>query len=329
MLTIQKIANELNISKATVSRAISGAGRISVKTRDRVNSYISEQGYRPNAIAQSLAQSKSFSIGVFLPKDINATLTSFFYECIVGICEVTSASNYDILLIMTERNDTADLERLVSNQKIDGLILTRMYENDMITQLLFKMKIPFLLIGESGDDRIIEVYNDYVEASCALTTSMIRAGSKKPLFIGGDSSHIVMKNRFLGFQKAHEDENLTLDSFLVMQDVKTDYYLERNLPKVLEQTRPDGIITADDVICEWTLPILDKLGYSIPKDIRIASCYNNNSLERYNPAITAVDINTTLLGKTAGHIMIDMLAGKKVEQRTAIDYTIHLCKSTM
>ena len=68
-LTIDDIARELQISKTTVSRAISGKGRIGQETRDKVLRYIKENNYKPSAIARGLAQSKTFNISLVMPGD--------------------------------------------------------------------------------------------------------------------------------------------------------------------------------------------------------------------------------------------------------------------
>lgn len=76
--TIEDIARELGVSKTTVSRAISGKGRISQATRDRVRAFIKEHDYRPNVVAKGLAQRKTYNIALLMPKDYVATEFLFF-----------------------------------------------------------------------------------------------------------------------------------------------------------------------------------------------------------------------------------------------------------
>ena len=66
-ITISDVAEALGVSKTTVSRAISGKGRIGAATRKRVLEYIQEHDYKPNVIARGLAQSKTFNICVVMP----------------------------------------------------------------------------------------------------------------------------------------------------------------------------------------------------------------------------------------------------------------------
>ena len=78
--TIEDIARELGVSKTTVSRAISGKGRISQATRDRVRAFIKEHDYRPNVVAKGLAQRKTYNIALLMPKDYVATEFLFFKD---------------------------------------------------------------------------------------------------------------------------------------------------------------------------------------------------------------------------------------------------------
>ena len=100
--TIDDIARELGVSKTTVSRAISGKGRIGQATRERVLAFIKEHDYRPNVVARGLAQRKTYNIALLMPKDYVATEFLFFKDCMNGICEVASEYNYDIIISMIE-----------------------------------------------------------------------------------------------------------------------------------------------------------------------------------------------------------------------------------
>lgn len=82
--TIQDVGRELGVSTSTVSRSISGKGRIGKDTRERVMRYINENGYYPNAAAQSLAQSKTNNIGLILPEvDTLVDMPFFIPACML------------------------------------------------------------------------------------------------------------------------------------------------------------------------------------------------------------------------------------------------------
>lgn len=156
MKTIHDVAKELGVSASTVSRAISGKGRIGQATRERILRYIEASGYYPNAVAQSLAQARTNNIAVILPKVHTLTDIPFFHTCIYAIEEIAQANDYDILVVVTQGRDTRPLERLILNRKVDGMILTSTYENDCFVPLLKEKTIPFVTIGAVPDGDVID-----------------------------------------------------------------------------------------------------------------------------------------------------------------------------
>ena len=77
-MTIDDIAEALGVSKTTVSRAISGKGRISAATTARIRDYIEQHNYKPNVVARGLAQQRTYNIGVVCPMDYEIFDLPFF-----------------------------------------------------------------------------------------------------------------------------------------------------------------------------------------------------------------------------------------------------------
>lgn len=144
--TIEDIARELGVSKTTVSRAISGKGRIGKDTRARVLRFIEEHDYRPNSLAKGLAQRKTYNIGLLLPLAYEAAEVLFFRDCMNGICKTASAKEYDVLISMTDGTDLAALRRMAANWKVDGVILGCLAERSAAQEYLLECGLPFVQI---------------------------------------------------------------------------------------------------------------------------------------------------------------------------------------
>ena len=108
-ITMLDIANELNVSKTTVSRAISGRGRIGKETREKVLNYIGTLGYTPNNIARGLASSKTYNIGVIIPDNKDGGEAPFFKAALVGITEAAVRQDYDTVLVVVNDDDISGL----------------------------------------------------------------------------------------------------------------------------------------------------------------------------------------------------------------------------
>ena len=150
-ITIADVAEALGVSKTTVSRAISGKGRIGKETKERVLAYIEEHDYKPNVIAKGLAQSKTYNLCVVMPGEYDVVDLTFFQECLFGIQEIAGIMEYDILLSICKNSDISSLERIIANHKVDGVILMRTFVEDKQVEFLQQKKMAFVTIGRNPD----------------------------------------------------------------------------------------------------------------------------------------------------------------------------------
>ena len=116
------IAFELGISKSTVSRALSGTGRIGAETVARVRSYAEAHGFRPNLVAKALAGRKSLNLAAVMPIEATAAQMLFYHECLSGMVQRAAKDGYNILVCMTEGSNPEALEDVILNRKISFLL---------------------------------------------------------------------------------------------------------------------------------------------------------------------------------------------------------------
>lgn len=325
--TIDDVARELGISKTTVSRAISGKGRISAETRAKVLDFIQEHDYHPNAVAKSLAQSRTYNLSIALPHDYNATEPAFFQSCMSGICQVASEHDYDVLLSMVKNQNTDQLERVIRNHKVDGVIVTRSRVNSPVVALLKRWNIPFVVIGPSPDPDVPCVDNSNEEACRDLTSLLLSKGLQKMALFGGDDSHYVTHCRQRGFEEAHYRARKTLYPELIFLNVDT---AERTQGAVDEAIRlgADCIVCMDDFICSLVMIQLRARGIRIPQDIKLASFYDSLFLEQYNPPVTSLKFDAEKLGQTVCRMMLDRLNGVENANMARMGYQVVLREST-
>ena len=324
-ITITDIAQALGISKSTVSRSISGKGRIGEDTRQKVLKYIEEKNYRPSSVAKGLAHSKTYNIGCVIPGDASVMDLPFFQQCLIGISETAAVENYDVLLAMVFDNDCSQLERIIRNRKVDGIILGRTLINDPRADILINSDIPFVVVGSSMDDRIIQVDNDHIGACKKLTSILIGKGIKKLALIGGDSNHVVNKTRKEGFEFALKEDNINIKNEYMDCENKED--VEAAVDDILRQDI-ECIICMDDRICNEVLNKLHKENISIPEDIKIASFYSSIIIENSQPSITSLKYDPKILGMAACKTLFDYIDGKEIDKKQLLSYELNLRDST-
>lgn len=326
-LTIADIADALGVSKTTVSRAISGKGRIGSETRERVLKYIDAHNYTPNVIAKSLAQNKTYNLAVVMPGDYELIDLPFFQNCIMGIQEIASSFDYDMLLTVCNNADVTKLERIVRNRKVDGVILLRSFMDDVQVEYLQEKNIPFVVTGSSNYKGVVQVDNDHRAACRELTSILLMKRMKKIALIGGNEEHVVTQSRLMGFKDAFADSGTAVDESLIYMNLDNPVLLDGKLDDIIKR-EVDCIVCMDDAICMEVLYKLHREGISVPDQIRVASFYNSSMLETHDPSITSLDFDAKELGMLVCRTLLDMIEGQKVQKKTLLGYEVRLREST-
>lgn len=320
-ININDVAKELGMSKSTVSRAISGKGRISEQTRVRVMDYINQIGYVPNNLAKSLAQSRTNNIACVIPKEDRFAQLPFFQKFIWGINNSAVNNDYDVLTVIATKDDISQLERVIKNQKVDGVILARLYENDMALQFLKENEIPFVAIGTVDDSNVVQIDNDNMGGCRELTSDLLNKGYERIAYIGNNELSTVNNQRLMGYVQAFLDADVDcptqyislMDNVIKAVDTAVEKFIEEGV---------DCIVCMDDAICADVLEIVEQRGLSIPKDISVASLYDSSVLERNRPGVTTLSFDAEQLGEKGCQILIDEINGKNSQQKYLQDYSV-------
>lgn len=326
-ITIADVAEALGVSRTTVSRAISGKGRIGKETRERVLAYIEEHDYKPNVIAKSLAQSKTYNLCVVMPGDYDIVDLTFFLECLLGIQEIASIMEYDILLTICKNTDILPLERVISNRKVDGVILMRTFIEDFQIEFLQTKSIPFVTIGSTRYKGVTQIDHNHKSACKELTSIILMKQMKKIALIGGNEEHMVTQSRLCGFREAHEKMGHPLDASLMFLNIDNNVMIDKKVEEILDK-KADCILCMDDAICSRVLKKLREMHVNVPEDIRVASFYNSLVLENNVPSITSLAFDAKELGMVACRTLLDMIEGQEVKERTLLPYEVVLKEST-
>ena len=314
--TLDDIARELGVSKTTVSRAISGKGRVSARTRERVREFIGLHGFRPNAVAKSLAQSRTHNLALLLPGG-DALDFSFFQQCLQGICDVASQNDHDVLLTM----DESQLERVVANGKADGVIAARSEVDSAAVGLLKAKGIPFVVIGRTRDPDVAYVDNDNRAACRAMTGALLDRGLRRLALLSGDENHAVTRSRREGFLDACRAAGVPESGTLLLRDVTG---ADRAAAAVDSAAAwgADCIVCMDDRISAVALARLDETGISVPGDVRLASFYDSPVLECVSPPVTSLRFDGTALGREACRALLALLEGGETSGKVLPGYRI-------
>ncbi|MBO5352408.1 MAG: LacI family DNA-binding transcriptional regulator [Lachnospiraceae bacterium] len=320
-ITIADVADHLGVSKTTVSRAISGKGRISEETRMRVLEYIEAADYKPNVIAKGLAQSKTYNVAVILPTDCNLAELPFFQNCMCGICEAASQRDYDVLTVYTKTGETGDLERIISNHKIDGVILSRTLVKDAAADYIKEKKVPLVAVGSSPDESLVQVDHDHRSACCELTRRLMAKGIRRLGLIGGNESHVVTRNRYEGYTDAFRMAGRPVERELVYLGMEKAEEIEAAVELLLARNA-DCIVCMDDMICNHVLKKLDQDNISVPGHVEVASFYGGILTENAMYPVTTLEFDAKKLGYVTCRTLLDVIEGRETAAKQLLPYTV-------
>lgn len=326
-ITISDVAEALGVSKTTVSRAISGKGRIGEATRKRVLEYIDKYDYKPNVIAKSLAQSKTFNICVVMPGDYALVDLPFFQEAIMGIQEIAGMMEYDILLCIGSGSDMTSLTRIIQNRKVDGVILLRTMVEDPQVAFLQEKGIPFVTAGSSEYKNVKQIDHDHKSACRELTSILLMRGMKKIAILGGSSDIVVNQTRLSGVKEAYEQFGMDINSDLMFMNLESRAFVEKAVDDAIN-IGTDCILCMDDGICAQAMRRLRQKHVKVPNEVKVASFYNSSILENNVPTITSLSFDAKELGIKACKNLLHQIEGEETAERTLLPYEVVLKEST-
>ena len=326
-LTIADVAEALGVSKTTVSRAISGKGRIGRETRRRVLDYIEEHDYKPNVIAQGLAQSKTYNLCVAMPRNYEVVDWNFFQACLFGIQEMAESAGYDILMTTCRMNDISSLERIISNHKVDGVVLMRTFLEDAQLAYLQQKKIPFVTTGSTDYSDVVQIDHDHRSACRELTSYLLMRGFGRIALVGEDEGYVVTRSRLEGFREAYEKQGIPLDESLLFLNPDNRTQVEKSVDEILERG-VDCILCMDDADTSRVLRVLRERKVRVPGDVRVASFYNSTILDDHVPSITSLSFDAKEVGMVACKLLLQLIEGLEVPMKTLLPYEVVLKDST-
>jgi len=315
-ITIKDIAEKLNISPSTVSRALKDHPDINPKTRKTVKEIAKQYNYIPNRIAQSLLQNKSYIIGVIIPEIVH----HFFSSVISGIENVAHEKGFNVMLCQSKESyemELKNVETLLSSH-IDGMLISITKETKDFTHLenLQEMGIPiafFDRIAEEIDcDRIIV---DDFGGGYKATEHLINQGCKQIAHLYSPLDLLIGRNRYNGYIKAMEDNNMPIyDEYLIFCDTYEKAIFETK--KLIDlPSPPDGIFCGNDETAIGSMKAIKINELKIPKDIAVIGFTNSYISTISDPELSTVDQKGYELGKKAAGTIIQRIAEQETIPR--------------
>ncbi len=310
-ITIYDLARKLNISIATVSRALKDDPVVSKKTKKRIAELAEEMGYRSNNFARNLRNQRTDTIGVIVPR-----LNSYFMSTVIaGIENIANSEGFN--LIISQSSESAQKEiasaKTMFNNRVDGLLVSLAYDTDDITHFepFIKKNIPLIFFDRVEEHKsFTNILINNKKAAYEATSHLIEQGCKRIVYITATPKRNVYIDRLQGYKDALAHHHLKF---------KNEYVLISNLSQeagaeaatIIRQMKPlpDAVFVANDNCAVGCMVALKKAGIRIPEDIAFAGFNNDPVSTVVEPNLTTINYPGYEMGQAAARNLINHLNG--------------------
>ncbi|KMK67430.1 LacI family DNA-binding transcriptional regulator [Puniceibacterium sp. IMCC21224] len=315
-MNLKQLAEHLNLSQTTVSRALNGYPEVREATRLRVQKAAAEHHYTPNARAKGLATGRAMSIGhIISTSKKHEMVNPVFGDFITGASEAYVEAGYDMVLTLVEDGDEARLYRNIRDKgNVDGIIVHGPRMNDSRIGLLTSLGLPFVVHGRASDVTRpyswIDMNNRRAfERAAGFLTDL---GHRRIALINGLEFMDFAHRRREGYLAALATAETAPDTALMRQGEMTEVLGFRAASEMLALVDPPtAFLTSSMVTAIGVRRALADRGLEMGRDVSVIThdddlSYMPNGTDE--PIFTAVRSSVRNAGNRAAKMLLRMIA---------------------
>jgi len=310
--TIHDIAEKLQVTASTVSRALNNNPRISDATKKKVLKAAKDLNYQPNNIASALRSGRSKLIGVVVP----TANRNFFSSVIRGIEEIANSLNYKVVISQSYDDYEKEIQTIEAllNVQVDGIIASvgkTTINVDHFKKIQLK-GIPLVLFDRVTNELDVSqvVIDDYYGAFQA-TEHLINEGCRRIVHFSSSQNINIYKERKRGYEDALLMHEIPIDTELILY---SDMQLEDGR-RIMQETidkkiKFDAVFSSSDYSVMGAMQVLKENGYKLPQDVKLVGFGNEPFTSFTEPTLTTVDQKSIPMGKITAETFFDILNQK-------------------
>lgn len=314
--TLKDIAEKLNMSVATVSRAVNNKEYVKEETRQRVLEALEEYNYVPNEVARSLKLQSTKTIAVILPDICEA----FFGEIIKGIDQIVSPKGYTIIVADTNENKENEEKylALLQQKRIDALVFATVDLSGCNVKK-YLPSLPVIFIDNIPElEGVDSVTIDNVQASSMAVDYLVGQGHDRIAAIIGSVKETTGYARREGYLTALGRHGIPVDEHLIQYGnyKENDGFrcMEKLIQNIGEHPFTSVYVTSEKMTF-GAIKALREYGLRVPEDISLVGFDVQDKAQLISPSITTIRQPENLIGSRVGELLLRRLEEKEEEQR--------------
>lgn len=314
-ITIRDIADKLDVTASTVSRALKNHPRISDATKKAVVEMADKLNYQPNNIASALRKGKSNIIGVIIPTSDRR----FFASVIKGIEQILREEGYSLIISQSDdiaSKEQSNIEALLRVQ-VDGIIASIARETTDYSHFerAINRGVPLILFDRVNEELGVNtVVNDDYQGGSMATNHLIEQGCTKIAHFMGKKHLNIYQERLRGYKDALKEHNIPINEDWILEgDLidETEHVLEtgRQLTHKLFEGDdvPDAIFSSSDFAAMGAIQVLKEKNIKIPDEVALVGFSNDLTTSFIDPPLTSIDQHTRQMGELAAQVFLQQI----------------------
>ncbi|MBL8063965.1 MAG: LacI family DNA-binding transcriptional regulator [Anaerolineales bacterium] len=310
--TIRDVARQAGVSHQTVSRVINGSDDVLPETRAVVEAAIEELGYRPSAIARSMARGSTHTLAIISPN-----LTDYTFASVIEGAEVEARQhNYFVLSSSASDPDAFRglVDELVGHRRVDGLIVINPYADERYQFL--PRDFPVVFVGaRSHDEAVCSISLDDEKVAYEATQHLISLGHKRIGLVTGPMEEDCSQDRLEGFQRALKEAGISFDQSLVFEgDWSASSGSEALMDFVQKVNLPTAVFAQNDRMAMGVMRAARDANLKVPDQLSVIGVDDMPLSSYFDPPLTTMRQDMPHIGQEAIRKLIDIIQNKTVEQ---------------
>ncbi len=319
-IRLQDIADELGVSKVTVSKVLRGRPDVGKATRERIEKRMRELDYQPNYQARALAGGQTHSIGLIVPDLVHP----FFAEVAKGVSAAVRQSGRVLLMGSSEEDPAIERQQIEAllGRGVDALLLASCQSKLQLPAMGSKTPPCVLLDRSFPSKRFHFVGTDNYRAGLLATEHLLALGRKRIAHIGSEASS-TGRDRLRAYRDAVEAKRLRVpESFVVIRErfeESGDRAGYEAMRQMLRHKRPpDAVFCYNDTTALGAMAATEAAGLRIPEDVAFVGCGNFRYAPYLRVPLSSIDQSAQLLGTAAGELALELVAAPPQGARTVL-----------
>jgi LacI family transcriptional regulator len=325
--TLRDVADGAGVSRSTASRALSGHGYVAESVREKVVSIAQQLGYVPDAMARTLKQQKSRSIGILVTDLRN----QFYADLAAGASQQAKAGGYTTMLVddgFSDEDDETIAEAFVA-LRVGGVVVTP--TSSAVPEYLARHRIPVVEVDRQFAAGLTDgVVVDNRAGARAATAHLLGLGHRRIALLIDETDWTTGEGRHRGYRDAHAAAGVPVDDALVVSvgwDVADSHSRAREMLKGVD--RPTAVFAANNVLAEGVWRAIAELELSVPGEVSLVAFDDAPWMSMVTPGVTAVAQDSVELGAVAVRRLLQRLDDPGAgPETTVLDVALRVRGST-